>query len=518
MTKSIRKVLQICLLPLVVTAPVPLHAQEEWPHYSRSWSDPLFRARVQGVYDWIGSGPDNLSQYDYYQQSEGQITLNSVPFYRKTTENRDITTFPPRAQIDPVARFIEPPKDWVDRERLIQYMSSTNNIQEGYFEEAVDEEASPDTYFLMANLYFLQSKFADAVTSYIEAIDRYPNFRLAHKNLSFAYFVLGDCEQALSSATTAVDLGIMSARVSGLRAYCALQQNKPQTAVEAIGFARLIDPQNKVWRRLELQALIGAGRHEQATLLLETELVGSALTEFHLSAMTILYSTQENQDALLSVLEISNRAGLLSDSMLLELSRLKIQYGLAHLISLEDLTSYANSSSTTGAQISDLLDSLGNASAVNVATDFSSSTIDQLDFAMSQTKRAAVLLGEATTLANTRNYSQARMKVDEVLAIGPMSCEALILSAEIYTNRDQYAQADSMLKRIERSSRDCADANLVRRAQIYFDRGSYARALELFQLDSRKKSIDGIRLDRRHKAMIRALENLVQTNPERETL
>jgi len=518
MKKSIRKVLQICLLPLVIAGQVPLSAQEEWPHYARSWSDPLFQARVQGVYDWIGSGPDNLSQYDYYQQAGGQIVLNSVPFYRKTTENRNIATFPPRAQIDPEARFIEKPKDWVDRERLIQYMSSTNNIQDGYFEEAVDEEASPDTYFLMGNLYFLQSKFAAAAASYLEAIDRFPNFRLAHKNLSFAYYILGDCKQALSSATTAVDLGIMSARVSGLRAYCALQENKPQTAVEAIEFARLIEPQNKVWQRLELQALIGAGRYEQATLLLETELVGSALTEFHLSAMTTLYGTQENQDPLLSVLEISNRAGLLSDPMLLELSRLKIQYGLAHLISPEALTSYANSSSTTGAQISDLLNSLGNASSANVAADFSNSTIDQLDTAMFQTERAVVLLSQATTLVNTSNYSQARLKVDEVLAIEPMSCEALILSAEIYTNLDQYAQADSMLERIELSSRDCADANLVRRAQIYFDRGSYARALELFQLDSRKKSIDGIRLDRWHKTMIRALGNLVQTNPERETL
>jgi hypothetical protein len=47
-------------------------------------------------------------------------------------------------------------------------------------------------------------------------------------------------------------------------------------------------------------------------------------------------------------------------------------------------------------------------------------------------------------------------------------------------------------------------------AQLHFNRGSYRRSLELFQLDNRQKSITGIRPDRWNRIFMRELSNLAQ--------
>jgi hypothetical protein len=74
----------------------------------------------------------------------------------------------------------------------------------------------------------------------------------------------------------------------------------------------------------------------------------------------------------------------------------------------------------------------------------------------------------------------------------------------------QHAAADSMLTRMQRASLECFNTSLTRQAQIYFDRGDYSHSLELLQMDNRQKSVDGIRLDRWQRTMMRELANLVQ--------
>lgn len=432
-------------------------------HSARSWDDPLFRARVQGVYDWIGSGPDRLSQMDYLIQQGDVLVRESMHFYRRSTANRDTDTFPPRVQIDPEAVYVEPPKDWVDREALISYMRDNETMATDFFQERVSDQPNADTWFLLGNVLFLQARYTEATESYREAIDRFSNFRLAYQNLAYTELILENYEAALTAANMAIGLGAMSGFIKGAQAYAALQTNRLNTSVEAIAVALMIEPDNAAWRQLQQEAMLRSGREEQLVKLFSQSSAGDVVPASRLTALAQSYRNQGQSGELAAILEIKRRALQASEEEQSELSTLQ---------------------------------SRSQKRSENLATNAIASNENQLH--------------EANILFADGNSEAALTAVREELEQSPTSCEALMLHAEIHNALERYEEVDSALHRLELLSQSCFRETLPRQAQLYLDRSDWPRALQSYQLDQRQREISGELVTPRYRSLVQHLTNLVR--------
>ena len=484
---------------------VPSLGQEDWPHYENDWGDRLFQARVQGVYDWIGSGPDRLETLEFTE-----VPIN---MYQLSTANRDIEFFPTRVEIDPELKFFPPPKDWEDRKSLILHLNGRTEPAEGYFENRLEENAGPDTYYLMGNIYFLQHKFTEAIENYEAAIHDFPRFRLAYKNLAYAYISMGNCDKALPAAKMATELGAFSAHLKGLEAYCSLQQGNYHSAAEAVAIARMLDHENETWLQLEIETLLRLGRYRQAKALLDMQTSSPVVNDRYFDYHIDIYRGENDGEALFAMLEIKKRSGAITDSEFAELNRIKISKGVSNLIDDDKLADYLVQTSPSLVELMEILHALSNANGWSAAQDFSNDVLDQLTLDLTPLERSELAVLQANVSAETGSFVSAIARLENILLDFPLHCEALLLSAEINSAQGQSDLADAYLLRAENSSLECGNEALSRNAKIMFDLGDYIKSFDLYQRESRQKSIDGVIENRWHVDKIKALAELVQLSP-----
>jgi len=473
-------------------------AQEDWPHQSTDWQDPHFQARVMGYYDWVGTGPDRLVVI---------TDLGEMIAWAAGAVNRDLQFFPPRIRL-PLYQNTDPtPKDWVDREYLIQYLRSNESIEEEFFEDRLDENATADTYYLMGNIYFLQHEYAKAIENYLIAIEKFPRFKLAHKNLAYTYIILNDCGSALPAALLATEYGALTPRLKRVEGYCSLQAGDFNKAVQALSMAQLLDPDNKRWMPTQILALAGLGRTKQAELLLQDYIEAVGATAEAVDLALELYRRADDQDGIFGVLEMKKRMGLISDSQEHDLQRLKVSAGVGGLLEDEELRNVI-AKVPSKEQYTEILEGLNSA--------FSERDNDTVEFAVNRdytdlpgALNARLQVAQARTLLNSGRSQEALAKVEMALQEYPTDCDALLLAVQILNANGEAAQVDPLMVRAQNSSEECEQAFLPTRIEIMLSRREYVQAYSLIEQDFQQKYIFGQLENSRMKELKEKLNDLV---------
>lgn len=123
-----------------------------------------------------------------------------------------------------------------------------------------NEAASAVFDFTLANIYFQQSdeegltdqqrkqKLQLAADSYQKAVEKYPKFRRAWKNLSLIYIRDADFQKAIPALTKVIQLGGGDATTYGLLGYAYASVDNSLSAETAYRMAILLDPQTLDWK------------------------------------------------------------------------------------------------------------------------------------------------------------------------------------------------------------------------------------------------------------------------------
>ncbi len=500
MLKTINIVATLAGFFLVTVTPV-LCAQEEWPHSSVDWSDPLFQARVQGVYDWIGSGPDRLMTNEF--------TEVAIPYYQLGTINRDLESFPPRARIDPDAESFFEPKDWMDRRFLIQYMENNSEIEPGYFESNLTDSAIADTYYLMANIYFLQGRFEEAIAHYEIAIEQFPFFKLAYKNNAYALAISDDCVAALENATQAVSLGAANIGIKNVQAFCAFETGDFSLAVDASAMSRVLDSGNLTILKIQIHSHKELGHYEQALALSSqlpdsSERIGIAL-EIQLAAS----EHRNNEEDQLALLEIKSRMGGLSEAEESSLTRLKLLTGSGQLLDESSLEGYFQLESANATEVESFLLSrldTGQAVPFDLLTTLRSNSASARELASEPGDDIDALL--ALIAMQAGNIDEAEKILDRALQQRPMQCELLLLRSELNQVQGDTLAQQSFMERAIASSRACDNNSLEQRALMSVANGEYPEAQNLILRDWNQKIARGEIPDELYVRKFRAITNL----------
>ncbi len=487
----------VCIVQLVGAT----YAQEDWPHSSVDWSDPLFQARVQGVYDWIGSGPDQLL-------AETEAAEYAVPVYELGTANRDLETFPPRQGVRFEGQLYDAPKGWTDRLRLIRYMEDNEEIEPDFFEDALDERAGADSYFLLANIYFLQERFEEAIEYYELAIEDFPLFKLANKNLAYAYLQLGDCESALAHAGEAISLGALGVQIKKLQAFCAFEAGEFSVSAEAAAVALTLDPASEIMLRIQIRSLAALGSFESAVTLSNQLSDEKERVSLALDIQLAEARQQASESEMLALLEIKSRLEGLEGEEATTLTQLKLRYGFFRRIELDSLTNYLRSEHVAATEIESLLQTYLNAGQISPEQFESVAELIDLPESSISTTDNEILFRLAELESEYGSPDEAESLLERALQDQPIQCESLLLMSELLQNSGDTIASESYSSRASASSRSCDNVSLERRAMLSVAKGSYSEAQNLLLRDWNQKLAIGEIPDEMYVRKFRAITNL----------
>lgn len=123
--------------------------------------------------------------------------------------------------------------------------------------------------FNLGNLQFEEGKLEEAARAYRNAIEEFPSFRRAHRNLAMVLVREDKLDEALEPLLEAVRLGDSDGATYGLLGYCRLQRNEWASALQAYRMAQLSQPDTAEWKAGVAQCLQHLESREEAVALLD---------------------------------------------------------------------------------------------------------------------------------------------------------------------------------------------------------------------------------------------------------
>ena len=115
-------------------------------------------------------------------------------------------------------------------------------------EQQITAKTSAAFDFILANLYFQQGDLKKAEKHYKVAIEKYPDFRRAYKNLGLLQAQDDNFKDSVVTISTALEKGVVDGRAYGLLGYGYLTQELYYPAEAAYRQAILIQPEVKDWK------------------------------------------------------------------------------------------------------------------------------------------------------------------------------------------------------------------------------------------------------------------------------
>lgn len=127
--------------------------------------------------------------------------------------------------------------------------------------------------FTLANVYFQQDDFQEAADWYSSAIEKFPSFQRAHKNLGLVYVRAGKHEKAAGPLTRALELGANDGLTYGLLGFTNFSAEKYTAAEGAYRQAIMLQPETLDWKLGLARTLFKQQRHAEAVTIC-SELIG----------------------------------------------------------------------------------------------------------------------------------------------------------------------------------------------------------------------------------------------------
>ncbi len=158
---------------------------------------------------------------------------------------------------------------------LIELIQEDPRLAIERLEAALTADSSAALDFVLGNLYFQLDETDEAALHYETALDKFPNFMRAHKNLAMIRVREGEFSAAARGFTRTIELGGFDGNTYGLLGLSYLNIERFHSAESAYRQALLHDPENLQWRLGAAQVLLAQDRYGEANSILE-ELITDA--------------------------------------------------------------------------------------------------------------------------------------------------------------------------------------------------------------------------------------------------
>ncbi len=345
-------------------------------------------------------------------------------------------------------------------------------------QEQIKPEDSAAFDFILANLYFQDSQLEPAEKYYKQAIEKYPFFRRAHKNLGLLNIQNGDFESAIQSLSKSMELGEIDGRAYGLLGYSYLTEGLYFPAEAAYRQAILMQPELLDWKLGLARCLLEMGQYHDAAGMFDTLIKGDTDNSDYwiLQANAFLGMDQTLKAA--RNLEVIRRMGAAKVDTLGLLGDIYMNNNMPDLalnayVQASDLAE--NSDIQLLIKSAEVLAQTGNFEQSDVIiskirSNFSEAVNDQDDLKL--------LTYEAKIARATGDDARAAVLLVQIIERDLLNGEAIIELAKYYVDQDKLPEAITRFEQAQKI-RKYERRALVAHAQALVSNKQYGEALPL---------------------------------------
>jgi tetratricopeptide (TPR) repeat protein len=198
--------------------------------------------------------------------ARGQDDLKAIwsdPIFKK----QFIGAYGINAEVEPRIK----PDEVATLEKVRPLMEKTEDLPKA--EEMLKGRIKPDSSAILdvtlAGIQFQQDKVPEALATYQRAVDKYPSFRRAWRNLGITQARTGNNDGAITAFTKMIELGGGDAYSYGLLGFAYSAKQDYQPAEAAFRNALLLQPDNVEWRLGLARSVFRQQKYEDTVSLLE---------------------------------------------------------------------------------------------------------------------------------------------------------------------------------------------------------------------------------------------------------
>lgn len=160
--------------------------------------------------------------------------------------------------------------------------------------------------FLIGSLYYSQQDYEQAKRYLLEAIEKFPDFRRAHRNLSLIYVLQQDYAAAIPHLLNVIKLGGGDDQSYSMLGYSYLNEEQYQSALSAYHNARMFAPDSKDIRRGEAQCLLVLQQLDAAIALFDELITENPEEQDYWLLQANAYLAQQRLEDAIANLEIAH--------------------------------------------------------------------------------------------------------------------------------------------------------------------------------------------------------------------
>ncbi len=378
------------------------------------------------------------------------------------------------------------------RELMPQLELNPTAVKDGLL-NSVNTETSAAVYFLIGNFYAEDGEIATALEYYETAIEKFPNFRRAIKNVSFMKVRDGAFDDALKSLTKVINLGANDTTVFGLLGLCYVNTGNYISAETAYRQAIVLDPSVNDWRVGLAKSLLSQEKYKESIKVLDEILNLDPENDIIWSSQANAYLGIEDLDNAVANQEIVDRLGKSTAESLVFMGRIYMSQGLNDL-ALEKFKKALTKDSNQPADVQiDIAGTLVSRGAFDESQDLINSIRGKYTD-ITKDQNILLLRLESQIALSSGNPDKAIPILEKLLASDPLDGQALILLAEHHTSLDTsdgYSRADLYYERAIKVD-DQEIRALISWARSYVARERFDKAIPLLERANTKQPRDYI--------------------------
>ena len=296
--------------------------------------------------------------------------------------------------------------------------------------------------FTLGSLYFQMGDFPKAEDAFRTAIDKYPDFRRAQKNLAFSLLKQGKYADAVDPLSKTIELGDRDSTSYGLLGFCHMTAERNIPAEAAYKQAILFQPDNPDWRLGLVKALVAQEKFEEANRMVEEVLQRDPAAVDMWELQAGIFARMEKPELAAVNYEIIRKLGKADPKMLFALGDIYMTMessDLALPVYLDAIKRNGSADISRALRTSQILVSHG-------ALDEAKKMFAQIRSSAGNELKGddeLTLLKAESKVANAEGEPEKAVKILEtVVERDPLDAEALILIGEHYLRNEELEKAE----------------------------------------------------------------------------
>lgn len=347
----------------------------------------------------------------------------------------------------------------------------------------ITAESSGAMDFMVGSLYAERGDIEKAMEYFIAAVDKYPNFLRARRNLAIMLVQNAKFDEAIPHFVKAIDLGSRDTTTFGLLGLCYVSGSKFISAETAYREAIMLDSTVKDWQLGLAKSLLNQKKYEEAIAVLEEILIDEPENEIIWISQANAYLGLDDPETAVAIQEIVDRLGKSTADSLEFMGNIYMSRNLNDLA----LTYYRKAirkdpkrSVKTHVDTADILVGRG-------AFDEAKTLIADIRKTYAKTtpkeQDTRLLRMESHIAMNDGNTNVFIPILEKLIENDPLDGDALMMLADHYTTQgtiDGYARADLYYERIVKIP-DIEVKALIGWSRSYVAREQYGKAIPLLE-------------------------------------